>query len=309
MAGEVEKMGAWTSPVHQLSFGGWGASDGDFDKPCGLAVDRSGLVYVADAGNGRVQVFDAEGRFRRKFGRGEGGWLKKVGKLVTPAGVAVDQTGTCYVADVKSGVLKYDKDGQYLGQFATKGKGEDQLNWPRGICFDADGNLWVVDSHSDRVLLFDPQGRLLLAFGGPGRDPEGRGQFQRPSVLVIDSEGCLYVTDTLNNRVQKFDARGRFLAKFGAGGQGEGELFMPRGIAIDQWGRVYVVERMNHRVQVFNPDGHSLGTFGGEGKRDGQFREPYGIAIDEQSRVYVSDNLGNRVQWFSLSAPGLGSCV
>jgi tripartite motif-containing protein 71 len=297
-------MAAWTSPVHQLSVGSFGARDREFDKPCGLTVDRSGFLYVADAGNGRVQVLGPELSFLRKFGQGEGGLFKKAGRLAAPAGVAVDRACTCYVSDVKGGVLKYDGSGHYLGEFVARGKGEGRLNYPRGICFNADGNLWVADSHSDRLQLFDPQGNLLLVLGGPGSDPEGRGQFQRPSGLALDSEGCLYITDTLNDRVQKFDPRGSFLGRFGGTSRGEGGFSRPRGIAVDAWDRVYVVERMNHRVQVLNSDGHSLGTFGSEGKKDGQFREPYGIAIDQQSRVYVSDNLGDRIQSFALSAPG-----
>jgi len=296
-------MEHWTPPTHQLSFGTWGGADGDFDKPCGIAVDRSGLVYVADAGNGRVQVFDGEGRFRKHFGRGEGGWLKKVGKLLAPSGVAVDSAGTCYVGDVKLGVHRYDNSGHYLGPFAVKGRQEGQVDWPRGIHFAADGNLWVVDSHNNRVQLFDPQGRVLLVFGESGSHPEGRGQFQRPSDLATDSEGCLWVTDTLNNRVQKFDSGGHFLAMFGTSGQGAGQFLWPRGIAIDRWGRIYVVERTNHRVQVLSSRGDPLGSFGGNGRKDGQFNEPYGVAIREGSQAYVTDNVGSRVQRFLVSAP------
>ncbi|HUU61159.1 MAG TPA: NHL repeat-containing protein [Acidimicrobiia bacterium] len=286
-----------------MSFGSWGSADGDFDKPCGIAVDGAGLVYVADAGNGRVQVFDAEGRFLRQFGRGEGGSLKKVGRLVAPARVAIDGTGTCYVTDVKLGVLTYDSDGHYLGLVASRGGQEGQVDWPRGIHLAADGNLWVVDSHYNRVLLFDRHGQVLLAFGTHGSDPEGQGRFERPSDLAIDAEGCLWVTDTLNNRIQKFDSGGRFLAVLGTSGSGMGEFLWPRGSAIDGEGRIYVVERMNHRVQALSPRGEPLGTFGSVGKKDGQFTEPYGIAIHAGSQVYVTDNVGSRVQRFSPSEP------
>jgi len=289
------------SVAHQLSFGSWGGGKGLFDKPCGIAIDAAMNVYVADAGNGLVQVFDPQGTFLRAFGRGEGGWLKKVGKLIAPAGVAVDATGACYVTDVKLGVVKFNHDGHFLASFGLKGKREGELDWPRGIHFDPEGSLWVVDSHNHRVQRFDPEGRFLLSFGGSGDDNEGRGKFNRPSDLAIDSEGCLYVTDTLHSCVQKFDPRGRFLAKVGSPGSGVGELWWPRGIAIDGEGRIFVVERMNHRIQVFDRDWRSLCTFGGEGKRAGQFNEPYGIAINGRSEAYVSDNGNNRVQRFAVA--------
>jgi len=289
------------SVAHQLTFGHWGGGKGLFDKPCGIAIDAAMNVYVADAGNGQVQVLDPQGTFIRAFGRGEGGWLKKVGKLIAPAGVAVDATGACYVTDVKLGVFKFDHDGHFVASFGPKGKREGELNWPRGIHFDPEGSLWVVDSHNDRVQRFDPEGRFILAFGGPGDDKEGRGKFNRPSDLAIDSEGCLYVTDTLHSCVQKFDTRGRFLAKVGSPGSGEGELWWPRGITIDGQGRIFVVERMNHRVQVFDRDWRFLCTFGGEGRHHGQFKEPYGIAFNGRSEAYVSDNANDRVQRFAVA--------
>jgi len=239
------------SVAHQLTFGYWGSGKGLFDKPCGIAIDAAMNVYVADAGNGLVQVLDPEGRFIRAFGRGEGGWLKKVGKLIAPAGVAVDATGACYVTDVKLGVFKFDHDGHFLASFGPKGKREGELNWPRGIHFDAEGSLWVVDAHNDRVQRFDPEGRFILAFGGPGDDKEGRGKFNRPSDLAIDSEGCLYVTDTLQSCVQKFDPRGRFLCTFGGEGRHHGQFKEPYGIAFNGRSEAYVSDNANDRVQRF----------------------------------------------------------
>jgi len=289
------------SVVHQLTFGYWGGGKGLFDKPCGIAFDAAMNVYVADAGNGQVQVLDPQGKFLRSFGHGEGGWLKKVGKLTAPAGVAVDATGACYVTDVKQGVLKFDHDGRFLASFGRKGKREGELDWPRGIHFDPEGLLWIVDSHNHRIQRFDPEGRFLLAFGGPGDDKEGRGKLNRPSDLAIDSEGCLYVTDTLHSCVQKFDSRGRFLAMLGSPGSGEGELWWPRGITIDEQGRIFVVERMNHRVQIFDREWRFLCSFGSEGKHHGQFNEPYGIALNARLEAYISDNGNNRVQRFAVA--------
>jgi len=298
-------MNHWTPPTHQLTFGSWGGAEGRFNKPCGITVDRSGLVYVADAGNGRVQVFDPDGRYLRSFGRGEGGWLKKAGKLTAPSGVAIDSAGRCYVGDVKLGVLAYDAAGHYLGPIASRGRGEGQVDWPRGIHFTPQGNLWVVDSHNNRVQLLDAQGRALLVFGSHGHDPAGNGRFERPSDLAVDAAGCLWVTDTLNNRIQKFDSGGRFLAVLGTAGSRLGEFRWPRAIAIDAGGRIHVVERMNHRVQVLSPRGEPLGAFGALGKEDGEFNEPYGIAIHAGARLYVTDNVGSRVQRFAAEGSAI----
>ena len=53
--------------------GKYGSDKGQFRHPTGIACDSAGNVYVADSANDRVQVFTAEGKFLRMFGRrGEG---------------------------------------------------------------------------------------------------------------------------------------------------------------------------------------------------------------------------------------------
>jgi DNA-binding beta-propeller fold protein YncE len=49
------------------SWGQTGTEPGQFNKPHGIAIDNAGLVYVADSGNKRIQVFDADGNFKRQF--------------------------------------------------------------------------------------------------------------------------------------------------------------------------------------------------------------------------------------------------
>jgi tripartite motif-containing protein 71 len=247
-------------------------------------------VYVADAGNGLVQVFDPQGTFLRAFGRGEGGWLKKVGKLIAPAGVAVDATGACYVTDVKLGVFKFDHDGHFLASFGHKGKREGELNWPRHSL--RPGGLpsgsWI---HNHRVQRFDPEGPPRLRRTGMTKGPRS----SSPSDLAIDRRDA--VRDRHAAQPCRLTARALPRGRLPAPGWASSR----RAASPSTGGRIFVVERMNHRVQVFDRDGRYLCTFGGEGKRSGQFKEPYGIAINGRSEAYVSDNGNNRVQRFAVA--------
>jgi DNA-binding beta-propeller fold protein YncE len=76
------------------SFGSF--DDGQFDWPCGIAVDNSGNVFVADTWNNLIQKFDSNGNFITKWG--VGGSISE-GKFCEPTGIAVDNSGNVFVAD------------------------------------------------------------------------------------------------------------------------------------------------------------------------------------------------------------------
>jgi sugar lactone lactonase YvrE len=75
------------------------------------------------------------------------------------------------------------------------------MRGPTGICFDAQGRLWV-NSIGGRIQQFSDTGDYLSGFGEEGAKP---GQFYAPHGLAIDSRGCLYIVDAFNHRIQKFD--------------------------------------------------------------------------------------------------------
>lgn len=57
---KLNKNGDWVK-----SWGSHGTADGQFRTPHCLQVDRQGNVYVADRGNGRIQVFDSDGNYKK----------------------------------------------------------------------------------------------------------------------------------------------------------------------------------------------------------------------------------------------------
>jgi sugar lactone lactonase YvrE len=72
---------------------------------------------------------------------------------------------------------------------------------PKGISFDSEGHLYVVDGMWGLVQVFDRQGRLLYYFGRRGT---GFGDFQLPTGLQIDNSDRIYVVDSFNHRIQVF---------------------------------------------------------------------------------------------------------
>ena len=95
-----------------------------------------------------MQVFTAEGKFLRKFGKyGSGG-----GELNLPSSVSIDSDDIVYVTESSNHrVSMFTSEGQFLRSFGTKGGGPGQFNEPRGIAVDKDGLVYVSDYNNNRI--------------------------------------------------------------------------------------------------------------------------------------------------------------
>lgn len=131
------------------SFGGYGYGTGRLRRPLGLSVGKTGDVYVCDAENGRIAVFDRFGNFRVEMG---------VDVLDEPAGVCVGPEATLFVADAGyHRVVVFDlKNGEVAGQIGGPDAGGDagSFKGPRGLVVDTDGMLYVLDTGNCRVQKF-----------------------------------------------------------------------------------------------------------------------------------------------------------
>ena len=94
-----------------------------------------------------------------------------------------------------------DLDGRCLKTIGQKGNGAGDFALPKGVAFDSEGHLYVVDSQFENVQIFDSEGRLLLAFGREGRD---LGEFWLPTGIAIDDKDRIWIADGGNRRIQVF---------------------------------------------------------------------------------------------------------
>ena len=174
-------------------------------RPAGVAIDRENrFLYVVDAGNDVVDVFDADNfKLLRQLGKPSGKHtLTEPGTFSLPEGVAVDKDGNVYVTDTFNDRVEiFDADGQFISTFGKLGDGPADLDRPKGIAVDCDGHIWVVNAAENRVKVFDQQGRLLIYFGGQGYYP---GQLMGPWGIAIDAANRVIVSETFPGRVQLF---------------------------------------------------------------------------------------------------------
>ena len=187
--------------------------------------------------------------------------------------------------------------------WGSYGSADGQLNYPKDLAVDGQGNVYVADSYNHRVQVFDAQGRFLRKWGSQGTLP---GQFQEPWGIAVDDSGDVYVADTWNHRIQKFDVQGQFIRQWGffgdtAGALGDAQMmYGPRDVAIDTEGNVLVSDTGNKRILSFTPEGEFVRQWGGAGSQEGQLREPVGLAADDAGYVYVADTWNGRVQKFDV---------
>jgi DNA-binding beta-propeller fold protein YncE len=166
-------------------------------QPMGIAFDRAGNLYVADAGDQVVQKLDQAGNLVATFGADDGLWF--------PNGVAVDGAGNVIVADSNNGrLMAYRPDGTLLTPIG-RGTGEGELGLPRGVAVDGKGWIYVGDATAQGVSVFkvgdgpDAVIEFLGFIGGPGSDD---GQFAFPNGVAADGRGRIYISDTANDRIQ-----------------------------------------------------------------------------------------------------------
>jgi sugar lactone lactonase YvrE len=128
------------------------SAPGDFSKPTSVAVDQDGNVYVTDMLNYRVEVFDADGKFIRQFGKhGDG-----PGYFAMPKGVAVDSDGHIWVTDsMQNRVHLFTQEGDLLMWMGNKqGVLPGTFSGLQDIMIDKQNRVFTSEAYPGRVQEF-----------------------------------------------------------------------------------------------------------------------------------------------------------
>lgn len=196
---------SWGGGDGMIGVLGYGNGPYEFYQPCGLAVDASGNLYVANYY--LIKRYTSSGELDTAWAGGDGVISDSevaVG-LDLPYDLALDASGNLYVADTYNGQIKrFTEDGVLDttwgggdGAIGSEGSGADQFNYPHGITVDAVGFLYVADSDNDRIKRYTSEGELDTSWCdggmllGEGRFPE---KLHNPQDVAVDAAGNLYVS-------------------------------------------------------------------------------------------------------------------
>ena len=148
------------------TIGSHGKGKGEFNSPKDIKFDASGHMYIADLGNGRVQVLDSSGRFIRVFGEEQRepyglAHLHIIDKYVY-ASLIPRSFLLCSVFNIQDSdccIVVYKTSGEFVTSFGDEGyeDGEEEgvEFWlPASIASCSNGFVYVCDWFNKNVLIF-----------------------------------------------------------------------------------------------------------------------------------------------------------
>jgi tripartite motif-containing protein 71 len=276
-----------------------------------VTVDQNHHVWVGDMPGFRAQVFD--GTLTGTSGLGD---LFQVPNSYSPPpvtgfngprGVAVDENGNTFVTDTyNQRILKYDRFGNYVTSWGSRGRDEYSFNYPRMLAISpTDQAVVVTDTDNHRIKKFTNNGTFVCQAGGLGSN----GALMRnPHGVDVAADGTIFVTDTRNGLLKAFDPNCNFLfASTYPKGSAGGSLTYPRGIAVDPSdGSVWVVDSSLDIVKHYAVDKVAktftyLGSVGSKGTADNQWNDPFDIEVSANGRMFVADTKSNKIKVWNVS--------
>ena len=185
-----------SSGKYKRAIGSIKGGEGFFKRPTGIAVDSAAQrIYITDTLRNKIYVTDMQGSVLKTIGKtGTGD-----GEFNYPTELRLYKDGLAVVDAMNFRVQVLDRDGTFKYSIGKLGDGTGWIFRPKGIGFDSEGHLYIVDGGWDVVQVFNQEGQLLYYFGQKGTGPW---EFQLPAGLQIDANDRIYVVDSYNRRVQ-----------------------------------------------------------------------------------------------------------
>lgn len=274
------------------AYGGDGgpAVNAQLSNPIGIALDASGNLYIADAGNYVIREINAS-----------------TGNISTIAGN--NTLGAGYAGD---------------GGPATSA----QLTAPFGVAVDGNGNVYIADRGAAVVrevtastgVISTVAGNGTIGYSGDG-GPATSAQLAAPFDVTVDAAGNVYITDFNNSVVREILASNGFIqtvagsGTYGFSGIGgpatSAQMAWPFGIAVDGNGNLYVADLANYVVwevlasngnmPIFAGNliaGNPLPAYSGDGflSVDAEINQPLGFNLDASGNLLIADSYNDAVR-------------
>ncbi|CAF3799878.1 unnamed protein product [Rotaria sp. Silwood1] len=259
-------------------------------KPVGLFVNDQDAVYVANRENGQILVWTngssspipiistnstniwsifvtTDGDIYADNGN-ENGHVNKWTFNATQSEIIMNVHGWCaglfidinyhlYCSSTNNHhVIKIPLNNGQTVPMVVAGTGcrgpvPNMLDHPHGIFIDNKLNLYVADTHNNRIQLFAPGKKDAKTIAGFGA--KVRFILNRPTDIALDVDGYLYIVESQNHRIIRSIPNGFkcLVGCSGDSGKASSQLNYPQTMAFDTIGNIFVSDFNNHRIQKF----------------------------------------------------------
>lgn len=182
----------------------------------------------------------------------------------------------------------------------------ENLEYPSDITIDEDGNIYLLNTKSSEIVIFDKNLKFKNKFGKEIlKYPNG----------IFYYKGKIYVADSWNNKIRVFDKKGNLIFSFGTFGNKENEFSYPSKIKVYN-DLIYVLDVYNHKLKIFDLNGNYKYSIGESPfkyllqfiKPKNILLEPYEFIVKDES-IIISDKksygliffMNNKVKKFTVN--------
>jgi sugar lactone lactonase YvrE len=248
-------------------------------------------------------------------GAGAPGVSAKEIKFVEPFGIAFDKAGNSYVIEFKgSRLIKLDPKGR-----TSLLLGENDLHEPHGLLINRAQQLFIADTHNNRVQRIDLKSGRRETIAGNGENgysgdggPATKAAFNGIFAIDLNPQGDrLYITDLTNRRIRVVNLKSGIVNTLAGNGQSatpaddsvaaDGPLVDPRATASDDRGNVYILERRGNALRVVDKSGR-IRTLIKPGDIAPDLNGPKHLCIDKAGDVIIADAENHLVRKYIVSS-------
>ncbi len=197
----------------------------NFNAPQGIALDASGNLYIADAGNHAIRMVANGTRIVSTVaGNGSAGYsgnggAATIAMLNNPSDVAIDASGNLYIADLFNNVIR--KVDAATGTISTivgngmEGNSGDggqataaTMKYPTSVAIDNGGNMYIADQGNYNIRVVNTSGLISRVAGTSTNGYSGDGgmataaKLAAPTCIYPDGWGRVYIADNSNNVIR-----------------------------------------------------------------------------------------------------------